>query len=598
MRVAVSSSAVENKATWQSIHMKHLLKHFKTLTKHPKNAEELKGLILQLAINGTLSRKWRKQNPNVEPASVLYDKVNEERSRLIEEKAIKKTKIIPISEEDYPFDLPDKWEWHSLNDLSSINGGFAFKSRNYIEDGIRVIRISDFDENGFKDGKIVRHEYSEDLQQYQLEERNILIAMTGGTVGKSLFVERLNERMVVNQRVATIKILKPINEAYINCVIPTPLIQEVIHQAKNSTNDNISMSNIKAFKIPLPPLEEQKAIVEIVNDLFKEVEQLEEYTKSIIQLKEDFVTSALQRLTQTNNVEQEWQFLENHFTEFFTQKDCVKQLRESILQLAVQGKLTSKWRARHPELVSGSHHHACKLLERIQTEKQELIAQKKIKKEKPLPPIEDHEKPYELPDGWVWCRMQEVGLFERGKSKHRPRNDRRLFNDGKYPLVQTGDVSSSKNTGGLITTNKSYYNEFGLAQSRMWKKGTLCITIAANIAETGFLGFDACFPDSVVGFTDLLDNDDSLSKYIDCFITVTKSDLEKYAPSTAQKNINLGILYQLIFPLPPLEEQKAIVKQVNTLMALCDSLEEQIENSQTQIEQLMQSCLKEVFEEK
>ena len=191
--------------------------------------------------------------------------------------------------------------------------------------------------------------------------------------------------------------------------------------------------------------------------------------------------------------------------------------------------------------------------------------------------------------------MQEVGLFERGKSKHRPRNDIRLFSEGTYPLVQTGDVSAAKKTGGLITTNKTFYNDFGLKQSRMWPKGTLCITIAANIAETGILNFDACFPDSVVGFT-TIKSDSILSNYIEYFITVMKSDLEHYAPSTAQKNINLGILYELKFPFPPLDEVKAIVEMVNTLMALCDQLEQAIEEGEVQIQQLMQSCLREVFE--
>jgi type I restriction enzyme S subunit len=130
----------------------------------------------------------------------------------------------------------------------------------------------------------------------------------------------------------------------------------------------------------------------------------------------------------------------------------------------------------------------------------------------------------------------------------------------------------------------------------MWNKGTLCITIAANIAETGFLDFDACFPDSVVGFIELIDNGNSLAHYVEYFITITKSDLEKYAPSTAQKNINLGILNQLKFPLPPLEEQKAIVQKVNALMGLCDRLGQEVQQGQEHSGHLMQSCLREVFE--
>ena len=251
------------------------------------------------------------------------------------------------------------------------------KIGNYVDEGARVIRISDFDELGFKNHKVVRHNYTDDLLPYVLEDRNILIAMTGGTVGKSLFVNHVNETMVVNQRVATIKIIQPIFEAYVNCVIPTKLIQDVIEEAKNSTNDNISMSDIKGFNIPIPPLEEQKVIVEVVNALFKEVEALENLTKDLISLKEDFVTSALRRLTETDNTKQEWNYLQQHFSSFFTEKKNIKSLRETILQLAVQGKLTAQWRADNPNTEPASE-----LLKRIEAEKQQLIAEKKIKAEK------------------------------------------------------------------------------------------------------------------------------------------------------------------------------------------------------------------------
>lgn len=275
--------------------------------------------------------------------------------------------------------------------------------------------------------------------------------------------------------------------------------------------------------------------------------------------------------------------------------ELISQLKQAILQEAIQGKLTSDWRASHPELVEGSH-SAEALLERIKAEKEQLIKDKKIKKEKPLPPITEDEIPFDIPESWVWCRMQETGLFERGKSKHRPRNDKRLFENGKIPFVQTGEVARSKNNDYKIDSCSTYYNEFGLAQSRLWPKGTMCITIAANIAQTGFLNIDACFPDSVVGFTTL--SDYSISKYVRYFIDLTKTEIEKFAPATAQKNINLGIIYLLKIPLPPEEEIKAIVEKVETLMQKCSALEEEITQSEQHANMLMQAVLKEAFERK
>ena len=161
-----------------------------------------------------------------------------------------------------------------MQKVSYINGGYAFKSTKYQEKGIRVIRISDFDENGLKYKNIVRYPYSEELDAYQLEENNILLAMTGGTVGKSYLVERIDEPMYVNQRVATIKILQHIEVKYINATILSDLVQKIIKHSKNSTNDNISMDTICNFLIPLPPLSEQKRILEKLETVFQFIKTL------------------------------------------------------------------------------------------------------------------------------------------------------------------------------------------------------------------------------------------------------------------------------------------------------------------------------------
>lgn len=275
--------------------------------------------------------------------------------------------------------------------------------------------------------------------------------------------------------------------------------------------------------------------------------------------------------------------------EITNQKQLLSKFKQAILQEAIQGKLTEDWRRLNPNVEPASE-----LLKHIKAEKEKLVKEKKIKKEKPLPPIADDEIPFELPKGWVWCRMQESGLYERGKSKHRPRNDVKLFEDGDIPFVQTGEVAQSKHSQYLINSCSTYYNAFGLAQSRLWPKGTMCITIAANIAQTGFLNIDACFPDSVVGFTAL--SDSSISKYIRYFIDLTKTDIEKYAPATAQKNINLGIIYELKLPLPPEEEIIAIVQKVEALMEKCRILEAEITQSEAHAQMLMHAVLKEAFE--
>ena len=145
---------------------------------------------------------------------------------------------------------------------------------------------------------------------------------------------------------------------------------------------------------------------------------------------------------------------------------------------------------------------------------------------------------------WPTQKLSKLGELNRGVSKHRPRNDPALLG-GPYPLIQTGDVS---NSGLYILDYSSTYSELGLAQSRLWKEGTLCITIAANIAQTSILAFDACFPDSVVGF---LPGEKTNAVFVHYWFSFFQKILEEQAPQVAQKNINLKILSDLDVIVPP-----------------------------------------------
>jgi type I restriction enzyme S subunit len=150
-------------------------------------------------------------------------------------------------------------------------------------------------------------------------------------------------------------------------------------------------------------------------------------------------------------------------------------------------------------------------------------------------------------------------------------------------------------SGGLITTHTNKYNDIGLAQSKKWPAGTLCITIAANIADSGILSFDACFPDSVVGFVPA--SEFSSARYFEYFMRTAKENLLEFAPATAQKNINLEILNALLIPLPPLAEQHRIVAKVDKLFALCDQLEASLGSAQADRTRLLDALLHEALSE-
>lgn len=196
----------------------------------------------------------------------------------------------------------------------------------------------------------------------------------------------------------------------------------------------------------------------------------------------------------------------------------------------------------------------------------------------------------DIPEEWHYIALKYLGDLGRGKSKHRPRNDPKLFDDGKYPFIQTGDVKAAAN---YITTFTKKYGEFGLSQSKLWPKGTLCITIAANIAETAFLGIDACFPDSVVGFTP---NDSVLAEYVRYFVESQKIRLWAFAPATAQKNINLDTLENLIVPYCSIDEQRVVIAEIESRMSVCDSIEQTVDAALQQAEAMRQSILKQAFE--
>lgn len=276
----------------------------------------------------------------------------------------------------------------------------------------------------------------------------------------------------------------------------------------------------------------------------------------------------------------------------------LSQLRQSVLRSAFNGDLTADWRAQNPHVEPASE-----LLARIRTERRERweaeqLAKYEEKGKKPPKnwqdkykepePVDESELP-ELPEGWCWIRLPEVGYMNRGKSRHRPRNAEHLYG-GPYPFVQTGDISRAD---GKIENHTQTYSEAGLEQSRLWPEGTVGITIAANIASTAVLTYPACFPDSVVGV--IPDEEVCSPEYVEYFIRTAKEELERFAPSTAQKNINLGTLAELSTPFPPPSESAEIVRLVNAGMDRIKAIEAALASSEAELTNLDQSILAKAF---
>lgn len=445
-------------------------------------AQDLKKSILQYAMQGKLVP----QDQQEEPASELLKKII--------------TKTLKLgADETYPYELPQNWEWIRLSALCSL------------DIGEKVSNVS----LPLLNAKYLRKKTDKTLVNtgFFVKQNDIMILVDGENSGEIFTVP---EDGIMGSTFKQLSINPFVNSDFVLWILA--FYQDLFRNSKKGAAiPHLDKTLFKNLIIGLPPLNEQKRIVEKFEQILPSID---EYNKNE------------QKLTEIN-------------------EKLPNKLRQSILQYAVQGKLVLQDKNDEP---------ASKLLKKI-----------KVKKES-LSPITDREKPYNLPHGWAWCRIKDIGELNRGKSKHRPRNAPELFG-GKYPFVQTGDIARAK----LYVKNHSQtYSEMGLAQSRLFPQNTLCITIAANIGDTAILSYPACFPDSVVGFIPYANMSEVLFVYY--FINIMKTNLEKYAPATAQKNINLATLDKLVFPLPPIEEQKRIVAKVEELMKLCDELEEQIKN--------------------
>lgn len=280
----------------------------------------------------------------------------------------------------------------------------------------------------------------------------------------------------------------------------------------------------------------------------------------------------------------------------------LEKYRHSLLKTAVEGALTADWRAERAAS-SAPQEAGSEMLQRILTERRARWEQRQLAKfselgrkaakdwrakyRKPVAPSPNELR--ELPEGWVWATLSQIGWLDRGRSQHRPRNAMHLYG-GPFPFVQTGDIRHSET---ILRSVEATYSDAGLAQSKLWPVGTMCITIAANIGKTAILGMEACFPDSVVGFLPV-SNEVSV-RYVEYFMRTAQQALEDEAPATAQKNINLEILERLRIPLPPPAEQMMIVEILDELIVGSVDQERAVAMSLSQATAQRKNILKAAF---
>jgi type I restriction enzyme, S subunit len=490
--------------------------------------EQLKASILQYAIQGKLVE----QRPEEGTGEELYRQIQAEKQRLIQEKKIKKEKpLAEISEDEIPFDIPESWKWVRWGNLSfSIQYGYNAPAKK--SGRIKMVRISDIQE-----GKVVWDTVpfcdikEEEIPTYLLSINDILFARTGGTVGKSYIVKEIPEEAIYAGYLIRTRYSDMLCPEYLYYFMQTHLYWTQLRNGTIATaQPNCNGQTLSKMILPLPPLAEQKRIVAKIEELLPLV---------------DRYAVAYEKLEQVN-------------------AKFPDDMKKSILQYAIQGKLVEQ----RAEEGTGEE-----LYQQIQAEKQRLIAEKKIKKEKPLPEIAENEKPYDIPDNWTWVRFGDLGSYKKGP-----------FGSAitKSMFVPKGNgaikVYEQKNAIQKDATLGDYYIRRDYFESKMKGfevfPGDIIVSCAGTIGETYVMPDK--FEQGIINQA-LMRMKIFEPLYIPYFLTFFDFVLKKNARSgskgSAIKNIPpFEILKNYLVPIPPLAEQRRIVAKLEEILPLCERL--------------------------
>ncbi len=484
---------------------------------------QLKNSILQLAIQGKLVEQREEEGT----AEELFKKIQEEKQKLIEEKKIKKEKPLPeITEDEKPFDIPSNWKWVRLGECFDMYTGNSIskqiKETKYtgLKEGYDYIATKDilFDNKIIYDNGI-KIPFNENFKVAY--KNSILMCIEGGSAGKK--VAFLNKDVCFGNKLCTFNpiILKSKFTYY---YLQSYEFKKMFLENISGIIGGVGTNKLKNILIPLPPLEEQKRIVEKLEQILPYIEQ---YEKA-------------------------WNELET-LNKYFPDK-----LKKSLLQYAIEGKLVEQ---REEE---GT---AQQLFEEIQKEKQKLIEEKKIKKEKPLPEITEDEKPFDIPNNWKWVRLNVCGIWSSGTT---PSRTNIKYYKGSIPWLKTGDLND-----GIVTEISEYVTNLALEETSLKINPIGSVLIAmygATIGKVGILGIEATTNQACctcVPFQNIY------NKYLFFLLMSYRNNFIKMSEGGAQPNISKDKIIKTIVPLPPFEEQKRIVEKLEQLIPLCEKLNQQ-----------------------
>ncbi|MGH1430974.1 MAG: restriction endonuclease subunit S [Neptuniibacter sp.] len=510
------------------------------------------------------------QDPNDEPASVLLERIAEERDQLVKEKKIKKQKKLPeISVDEIPFPLPAGWVFSRLGELiNSIQSGGTPSKRQpeFWEGDIPWASVKDLGVHR------VINDTQDHITQEGLDagsklanEGDILICTRMG-LGKIAVCGR---PIAINQDLKAVKLSTSMDLDFFLVAYSTLKIE-----GTGTTVAGIKQEELLNYPLGIPPVTEQKRIVAKVDELMALCDQLEEQTENNITSHQVLVETLLGTLTQSQNADElseNWQRLAEHFDTLFTTEHSIDQLKQTILQLAVMGKLVPQDPNDEPASV---------LLERIATEKEQLIKDKKIKKQKPLPSIIEDEKLFGLPKGWEWTRFGEIFFdLKYGTSE---KSDYGI--DGQ-PILRIPNV-----VNGYVSTKDLKFSKLSEKAALDLKLSIGDLLIIRSNGSVSIVGKSTVIDREMSGFgyagylvRARLPQEMVLPRLIKLMLdsSFVREQIEKPVRTTSGvKNVNSTELGQLKMPVMSLPEQHRIVAKVDQLILLCDQLKARLQESQ------------------
>lgn len=469
--------------------------------------EQLKASILQYAIQGKLVEQRSEEGT----AEKLYQQIQAEKQRLIKEGKIKKEKPLPeIAESEIPFDIPGSWKWVRLNDAVLSVADIDHKMPETVENnGYPYISPVNFTPTGidYDNAKMIGKLDFEHLSQKCKPEKGDIVFPRYGTIGVVRMVDTERD-FLVSYSCCTVKNMAELmHPQYVFYVLQSGMIKQEINRYINKTTQpNVGLQSIKQFLFPIPPLAEQKRIVAKIEELLPLV---------------DRYAVAYEKLEQFNA-----KFPED--------------MKKSILQYAIQGKLVEQ----RPEEGTGEE-----LYQQIQSEKQRLTKEGKIKKEKPLPEIAEDEIPFDIPESWKWVRIGQVFNLQAGKN------------------ITSADIYSEASNGNRYLCYggngfRGYVSDFNREghYALIGRQGALCGNI--NVAEGQFYATEHAIVVEHFNKSDVLW----------CAFFLKALNLNQYATATAQPGLAVANIIKVPIPLPPLAEQKRIVAKIEKLLPLCERL--------------------------